>query len=61
MLLKLTTLPKRKEIHWFKMDIMVKYIKDGSVYRLNAKLVAKGYTQQPNIDFKNTFTHVGLF
>jgi hypothetical protein len=55
---KLVDKPQDKEIIGVKWIYKVKYNVDGSVQRNNARLVAKGYSQQPGVDFHETFSPV---
>nr|KYP48259.1 Retrovirus-related Pol polyprotein from transposon TNT 1-94 [Cajanus cajan] len=54
----LAKLPKGKRCIGCKWVYRVKYLPDGTVDRLKARLDAKGYTQQPGIDFTDTFSPV---
>jgi hypothetical protein len=47
--------PQDKEIIGVKWIYKVKYNIDGSVQRNKARLVAKEYSQQPEVDFHETF------
>lgn len=44
-----------------KWVFMMKKNLDGSISKYNARLVVKGYSQQQNIDFSETFTPVARF
>lgn len=50
--------PKNKEIMGVKWVIKTKLNPDGIIQKHKAKLVAKGYTQLPGIDYNKTFAHV---
>jgi hypothetical protein len=55
---KLVERPQDKEIIGVKWIYKVKYNVDGSVQRNKLRLVAKGYSQQPRVDFHETFALV---
>ena len=50
--------PKEKEFIGVQWIYKVKYNADGSVQRNKTRLVAKGYAQQPDIYFRETFAPV---
>lgn len=50
--------PKSKDIIGLKWIFKTKFNQDGSIQKHKAHLVAKGYSQQPGIDFNETFAHV---
>lgn len=50
--------PKDKEVIGVKWMYKVKYNPDGSVQRIKARLIAKGYSQQPSVDYNETFAPV---
>jgi hypothetical protein len=50
--------PQDKEIIGVKWIYKVKYNVDGSVQRNKVRLVAKGYSQQPGVDFHENFAPV---
>lgn len=53
-----TPLPSGKPIVGCRWIYIVKYLPDGSVERLTARLVAKGYTQTYGVDYLETFSLV---
>jgi hypothetical protein len=54
----LINLPPRKQAIECKWVFTVKANPDGSVARLKAQLVAKGYTQTYRVDYSNTFSPI---
>ena len=54
----LVHLPARKKSISFKWVSVVKVNPDGSVARLKAHLVAKGYAQTYRVDYSDTFSPV---
>jgi hypothetical protein len=50
--------PPKKNIVGSKWVFRTKYQSDGSIDRLKAHLVAKGYTQLPGLDYTDTFSLV---
>ena len=55
---KLTELPQGRKSIGTKWVFLVKRDPDGNILRYKARLVAQGFTQQPGIDFKETFAPV---
>ena len=51
-------LPPRKSVVYFKWIYMIKTCRDESIERYNARLVAKGFTQEYEIDNEETFASV---
>lgn len=56
---EVVSLPPGKTAIGIKWVFKIKYNPDGSVDRFKARLVANRYTQQPEIDYHDTFSHVG--
>lgn len=54
----LVTRPANTNIVGSKWVFRTKYLSDGSIERLEAHLVAKGYTQVPGLDYTDTFSPV---
>ena len=55
---ELTTLPPDKHVVGCKWVYIVKYLPNGSVERLKARVVAKGYSQLYGVDYMKTFSLV---
>ena len=55
---KLVERPKGKNIIGVKWVFRVKYNSDGSINKYKARLVVKGYAQQPGVDYGETFAPV---
>ncbi|CAM8959948.1 unnamed protein product [Rhodiola kirilowii] len=54
----LTDLPKNKTVVDCKWIYKIKYLSDGSIERLKARLVARGFTQVEGLDYHETFAPV---
>nr|KYP64997.1 Retrovirus-related Pol polyprotein from transposon TNT 1-94 [Cajanus cajan] len=54
----LTDLPSKKRVVGCRWVFKVKYHADGSVERYKARIVAKGFTQIPGLDYIDTFSPV---
>ncbi|XP_015893764.1 uncharacterized mitochondrial protein AtMg00820-like [Ziziphus jujuba] len=50
--------PEGKDIIGLKWIYKTKYKEDGTIQKYKARLVTKGYSQQPGIDFNETFAPV---
>ena len=57
----LVELPSGRTSIGSKWVFKVKYKSDGTVERFKAQLVAKGYAQQPGVDYDETFSPVVKF
>ena len=54
----ITKLPKGKKVVGCKWIYKLKFKSDGSIERYKARLVARGFTQTFEVDYKETFAHV---
>ena len=54
----LVTLPSRKSVVGCKWIYKIKTLSDGSIERYKARLVAKSFTQEYEIDYEEIFTSV---
>jgi hypothetical protein len=55
---KLVDFPKENKTVGLKWVFKIKYNEDGSIQKHKARIVAKGYLQQPGVDFTETFALV---
>ena len=55
---ELVDVPKDKDVVSIKWIYMTKEDADGNVQKHKARMVARGFTQQPDIDFNETFAPV---
>lgn len=55
---ELVNLLKHKDVIGLKWILKTKYIEDGSIQKHHTRLLAKGYSQQPGVDFNETFAPV---
>ena len=55
---ELVDLPNGRDVIGLKWIYKTKYNEDGSIQKHKACLVAKGYSQQPGIDFHETFAPI---
>ena len=55
---ELVDVPKYKDIINVKWVYKTKKDVDGNVQKHKERMVARGFTQQPDIDFNETFAHV---
>ena len=54
----LVVVPKDKYVISVKCIYKTKQYDDGNVHRHKERMVARGFTQHPSIDFNETFLHV---
>jgi hypothetical protein len=54
-------LPASRKLVGCKWVLRNKYKADGSLNKYNARLVAKEFTQQPGVDFVDTYSSVAKF
>ncbi len=54
----LVPLPKGRKLVWCKWIYRTKFVADGSVDKHKARLVSKGFSQLPSIDYIETFALV---
>ncbi|KAL0285048.1 UNVERIFIED_CONTAM: Retrovirus-related Pol polyprotein from transposon RE2 [Sesamum angustifolium] len=54
----LVDLPDEKNLIGVKWMYKINYKEDGSIHKHKARVVAKGYSQQPGVDFTKTFAPV---
>ena len=55
---ELVDLPKDKDVISFKWIYETKQDDDGNVQKHKERMVTRGFTQQSNTDFNETFAHV---
>ena len=55
---ELVKLPKEKEVIGLKWIYKTKYNEDGSVQKHKARLVARGYSQEYGLDYRETFSPI---
>ena len=55
---KLVDFPKENKTVGLKWVFKIKYNEDGSIQKHKARIVAKGYLQQPGVDFTETFAPI---
>lgn len=55
---ELIDMPKYKDVIGLKWIFKTKYHKDGSIQKHKVRLVAKRHSQQPGINFNETFAPV---
>jgi len=55
---KLVKLPEGRDVVDNKWVFNLKRNSDGSVQRYKARLVARGFSQQPGVDFTETYTRL---
>ena len=58
---KLVDVPKGKNVVGLKWVFRTKYNADGGIQKHKAHLLAKGYSQQQDIDFDETFSPIARF
>ena len=58
---ELIALPDRRKVIGCKWALRKKFKADGILDKYKVRLVTKGLTQQPSVDFVNTYTTVAKF
>lgn len=58
---ELIALPDRRKVIGWKWALRKKFKADGILDKYKVRLVTKGLTQQPSVDFVNTYSTVAKF
>jgi hypothetical protein len=58
---ELTYLPSQRKMIGCKWVLRKKFKAYGNLDKYKARFVAKGFTQQPGVDFVDTYSHVAKF